>query len=51
LYAAEHEEHGRGLTLLDAVVLRWGVEPEEEGKTVWCELDDGARANSERGVK
>ncbi|MGW2647047.1 ATP-binding protein [Streptomyces sp. NPDC001393] len=31
-------EDGRGLALLDAVALRWGVEQEAEGKTVWCEL-------------
>ncbi|MER6353973.1 ATP-binding protein [Streptomyces sp. NPDC001634] len=31
-------EGGRGLTLLDAVVDKWGVEPEPSGgKTVWFE--------------
>ncbi|WP_425540923.1 hypothetical protein [Streptomyces coeruleorubidus] len=35
----------RGLALLDAVALRWGVEQGEAGKTVWCELawDEPAR--------
>lgn len=39
------DETGRGLALLDAVALRWGVEPAESGKTVWCELarDEPAR--------
>lgn len=32
-------EQGRGLSLLDAVVCRWGVDHGGEGKTVWCELD------------
>ncbi|MEU6060832.1 SpoIIE family protein phosphatase [Streptomyces sp. NPDC047097] len=29
---------GRGLLLLDALALRWGVEPRGEGKAVWCEI-------------
>ncbi|WP_406424508.1 SpoIIE family protein phosphatase [Streptomyces sp. NBC_00873] len=29
---------GRGLLLLDAVAVRWGVEPRGEGKAVWCEI-------------
>ncbi|MFI5568407.1 ATP-binding protein [Streptomyces sp. NPDC051740] len=32
-------EQGRGLSLLDAVVCRWGVDHAGENKTVWCELD------------
>ncbi|ANP55687.1 anti-sigma regulatory factor (Ser/Thr protein kinase) [Streptomyces griseochromogenes] len=32
------DEQGRGLALLDAVALRWGVEQGVDGKTVWCEL-------------
>ncbi|MFE4590628.1 ATP-binding protein [Streptomyces laurentii] len=31
-------ESGRGLALVDAVALQWGVEPGPAGKTVWCEL-------------
>ncbi len=29
---------GRGLRLLEVLSRRWGVEPTEDGKTVWCEL-------------
>ncbi|MFD9304607.1 ATP-binding protein [Streptomyces sp. NPDC060048] len=36
--AADAEESGRGLALLAAVALRWGVRREGAGKTVWCEL-------------
>nr|WP_239158329.1 ATP-binding protein [Streptomyces sp. SID13726] len=38
LRAAVDEEAGRGLALLDAVALRWGVEQRAQDKTVWCEL-------------
>ncbi|GGS83334.1 MULTISPECIES: ATP-binding protein [Streptomyces] len=37
--AAGTDESGRGLALLDALALRWGVVRGEDGtKTVWCEL-------------
>ncbi|MEU6483509.1 ATP-binding protein [Streptomyces sp. NPDC046887] len=36
--AQPDDEGGRGLALLDAVALRWGVVPEPGRKTVWCEL-------------
>ena len=29
---------GRGLRLLEVLCRRWGVEPWDRGKTVWCEL-------------
>ncbi|MEU9091494.1 SpoIIE family protein phosphatase [Streptomyces sp. NPDC048428] len=29
---------GRGLLLLDAIAIRWGIEPRGEGKAVWCEI-------------
>ncbi|MFE5601400.1 ATP-binding protein [Streptomyces coelicoflavus] len=32
------DESGRGLALLDALALRWGVEQCGDRKTVWCEL-------------
>ncbi|MEV0240350.1 ATP-binding protein [Streptomyces sp. NPDC050674] len=32
------DESGRGLALLDALAVRWGVEQEAGRKTVWCEL-------------
>lgn len=39
LDAAEEDESGRGLVILDAVVDRWGVSPDPvgAGKTVWFE--------------
>ncbi|CAM5622962.1 non-specific serine/threonine protein kinase OS=Streptomyces alboniger OX=132473 GN=CP975_04015 PE=3 SV=1 [Streptomyces alboniger] len=39
--ACGDDEGGRGLALLDAVSLRWGVEQGANSKTVWCELGDG----------
>ncbi|WP_043452980.1 ATP-binding protein [Streptomyces fulvoviolaceus] len=38
LHATGDDEAGRGLALLDAVAVRWGVEQGVAGKTVWCEL-------------
>ncbi|MFF5534130.1 ATP-binding protein [Streptomyces cinerochromogenes] len=38
LPATEDDETGRGLALIDAVTVRWGVEQGVE-KTVWCELE------------
>ncbi|MDT7571469.1 MAG: hypothetical protein QOE05_1643 [Actinomycetota bacterium] len=29
---------GRGLRMLEVLCRRWGVEPWDRGKTVWCEL-------------
>ncbi|MEV0224165.1 ATP-binding protein [Streptomyces sp. NPDC050704] len=40
LCATGDDESGRGLALLDAVALRWGVEQGAAGKTVWCELGE-----------
>ncbi|MFC7895351.1 ATP-binding protein [Streptomyces sp. NPDC057381] len=36
--ARDDDESGRGLLLLAAVALRWGVERGRCGKTVWCEV-------------
>ncbi|MGP3976293.1 ATP-binding protein [Streptomyces sp. 8N114] len=36
--AAPDAESGRGLALIDALALRWGVEQGAYAKTVWCEL-------------
>ncbi|MFJ5722231.1 ATP-binding protein [Streptomyces sp. NPDC093149] len=36
--AAGGDESGRGLALVDALALRWGVDRGVRGKTVWCEL-------------
>ena len=30
--------NGRGLIIVDALALRWGVTPDGEGKTVWAEF-------------
>ncbi|MFJ1639609.1 MULTISPECIES: ATP-binding protein [unclassified Streptomyces] len=38
LVAGPGDEAGRGLSLVDAVALRWGVDQGPYGKTVWCEL-------------
>ncbi|WP_343239998.1 ATP-binding protein [Streptomyces sp. SID12488] len=38
LGATGADESGRGLALLGALAVRWGVEVEAVGKTVWCEL-------------
>ncbi|MGW0501177.1 ATP-binding protein [Streptomyces sp. NPDC003007] len=42
------EESGRGLALLDALAVRWGVEQEAARKTVWCELLVGVPGTPER---
>ncbi|WP_258049922.1 ATP-binding protein [Streptomyces finlayi] len=42
--AADGDEAGRGLALLDGLTLRWGVEQGPGAKTVWCELPGGAGA-------
>ncbi|MFI6726485.1 ATP-binding protein [Streptomyces sp. R-74717] len=44
--AAGDDETGRGLALLDALALRWGVEQGPGTKTVWCELPDGGDRTS-----
>ncbi len=36
---------GRGLSLVSTLASSWGVDCEEEGKTLWFELDNGARAD------
>ncbi|MEU9876526.1 ATP-binding protein [Streptomyces phaeochromogenes] len=40
LCATGDDESGRGLALLDAVALRWGVAQGAAGKTVWCEVEE-----------
>ncbi|MFF8289576.1 SpoIIE family protein phosphatase [Streptomyces sp. NPDC016309] len=40
---------GRGLLLLDALALRWGVEPRGEGKAVWCEIGPSSRGGRTGG--
>jgi anti-sigma regulatory factor (Ser/Thr protein kinase) len=41
LHATGEDESGRGLVLLDAMALRWGVEQGAASKTVWCEVEVG----------
>ncbi|HEV7208590.1 MAG TPA: ATP-binding protein [Mycobacteriales bacterium] len=36
--AAADAEIGRGLRVVEACCLAWGVEPAQDGKVVWCEL-------------
>ena len=36
--AAEDEEGGRGLLLVETIAERWGVDPLPSGKRVWFEL-------------
>jgi hypothetical protein len=31
-------ESGRGLSLVDALATRWGIDPASPGKSVWFEL-------------
>ncbi|MGW7573482.1 ATP-binding protein [Streptomyces sp. NPDC054765] len=38
LRATGEDECGRGMALIEAVSLRWGVRQEIGHKTVWCEL-------------
>ncbi|MEU6535223.1 ATP-binding protein [Streptomyces sp. NPDC047000] len=44
LHATATDESGRGLALLDALALRWGVHQGPGRKTVWCELGVPAEA-------
>jgi anti-sigma regulatory factor (Ser/Thr protein kinase) len=43
---------GRGLGLVTSLARSWGVEPDGDGKTVWCELSslDSPRGRSETDV-
>ncbi|MBT2468027.1 ATP-binding protein [Streptomyces sp. ISL-66] len=47
-HAGGNEESGRGLALLDALALRWGVEQGPGTKTVWCELGPGLEPGHSR---
>jgi len=37
--AAEEDEEGRGLLIVDALTRRWGVCEDEDGTVVWAELE------------
>jgi anti-sigma regulatory factor (Ser/Thr protein kinase) len=34
---------GRGLVIVDRIAQRWGVDPSDEGKCVWFEIEDRTR--------
>ncbi|MFF6800659.1 ATP-binding protein [Streptomyces sp. NPDC012616] len=38
LQAGAESEGGRGMALIDAMAVRWGVEPRANRKVTWCEL-------------
>ncbi|WP_302852081.1 hypothetical protein [Streptomyces lunaelactis] len=38
--AADDDESGRCLALLEAVTVRWGVVRGADSRTLWCELGD-----------
>ena len=42
--ASPTDTSGRGLHLIEQLCTRWGVEPVDGGKCVWCELDLSAMA-------
>ncbi|MFE2097383.1 ATP-binding protein [Streptomyces sp. NPDC059468] len=48
LSAAATAESGRGLALIEALAHRWGVTPEADRKTVWCELTGPADGDSKQ---
>lgn len=35
---------GRGLEVVESMADRWGVEPADDGKVVWFEIDTGTRS-------
>ncbi len=37
--ASPLDQQGRGLEIVEALSDRWGVTQDENGKSVWCELD------------
>ena len=36
--APSRDENGRGLAMVDALAVRWGVDPRPDGKTFWFEI-------------
>ena len=36
--ATDDSEIGRGMHIIEAASLSWGVRPQREGKVVWCDL-------------
>lgn len=44
--AADEEDHGRGLALVEAVSQQWGTDPLRWGKRVWADLQVPAMAET-----
>jgi hypothetical protein len=42
--AGEDAEDGRGMALIEALAVRWGVQAVPDGKITWCELSTGLMA-------
>jgi anti-sigma regulatory factor (Ser/Thr protein kinase) len=40
---AQYAEHGRGLSIVEAIASRWGISATEVGKSVWFEIDRAYR--------
>ncbi|MGW0766671.1 ATP-binding protein [Streptomyces sp. NPDC002676] len=51
LPTVDADENGRGLALIGAVAVRWGVEQGADHKKVWCELGGVDAAKSPRAAK
>ncbi|MFE3928593.1 ATP-binding protein [Streptomyces sp. YIM B13508] len=48
--ATEDAENGRGMTLIDALSDRWGVDLHRDGKVTWCEIVAAPVAPQSGGV-
>ncbi|MER5972139.1 ATP-binding protein [Streptomyces sp. NPDC002055] len=48
LAAGPDAESGRGMRMVDAVAVRWGVAPTASGKTTWCEIAAGSGPEGEQ---
>ncbi|MFH9175156.1 ATP-binding protein [Streptomyces albogriseolus] len=48
--ATEDAENGRGMTLIDALSDRWGVDLHRDGKVTWCEIATAPVAPQGGGV-
>lgn len=48
--AAEQDENGRGLLLVEAMTTRWGYRATEGGKVVWAEIPVAATPTDRRGA-
>ncbi|GAA2205230.1 hypothetical protein GCM10009850_007630 [Nonomuraea monospora] len=46
----DHEDHGRGLILVEAQATRWGTQPGSLGTSVWAEVLTVDAAPSKRAA-